>query len=117
MVCHLTDAFLVAMDQKHASAVRGWHNRTLIKWIALYVPLRWPAGIETVPEIDQSIGGTKPDDFRMDVGALEAAMERFLSAAESLPTHRHPIFGAMSTAAWMRWGYLHMDHHLRQFGV
>jgi hypothetical protein len=29
----------------------------------------------------------------------------------------HPIFGPMSDAAWLRWGYLHMDHHLRQFGV
>jgi hypothetical protein len=29
----------------------------------------------------------------------------------------HPIFGAMSERAWLRWGYLHMDHHLRQFGV
>jgi hypothetical protein len=29
----------------------------------------------------------------------------------------HPIFGPMSAAAWMRWGYLHADHHLRQFGL
>ena len=27
------------------------------------------------------------------------------------------IFGAMTTERWKRWGYLHMDHHLRQFGV
>ena len=29
----------------------------------------------------------------------------------------HPIFGHVSEAAWLRWAYLHMDHHLRQFGV
>jgi len=29
----------------------------------------------------------------------------------------HPILGGMSDAAWLRWGYLHMDHHLRQFGA
>jgi hypothetical protein len=28
----------------------------------------------------------------------------------------HPMFGAMTTLEWMRWGYLHTDHHLRQFG-
>jgi hypothetical protein len=28
----------------------------------------------------------------------------------------HPIFGPMSNAAFLRWAYLHMDHHLRQFG-
>jgi hypothetical protein len=27
------------------------------------------------------------------------------------------VFGRMSQAAWLRWAYLHMDHHLRQFGV
>ncbi|HEV2663419.1 MAG TPA: DUF1569 domain-containing protein [Blastocatellia bacterium] len=31
--------------------------------------------------------------------------------------HPHPYFGAMSESQWMRWGYLHCDHHLRQFGV
>lgn len=28
----------------------------------------------------------------------------------------HPIFGEMTEAEWMRWGYLHCNHHLRQFG-
>jgi len=35
------------------------------------------------------------------------------SAAEMPP---HPIFGQMTRAEWLRWGYLHTDHHLRQFG-
>jgi len=29
----------------------------------------------------------------------------------------HPIFGGMSERAWLRWAYLHTDHHLRQFGT
>ena len=29
----------------------------------------------------------------------------------------HPIFGPMTLRAWMRWGYLHVDHHLRQFSA
>jgi hypothetical protein len=28
----------------------------------------------------------------------------------------HPMFGGMTAKDWMRWGYLHADHHLRQFG-
>ena len=27
-----------------------------------------------------------------------------------------PMFGHMSEKDWMQWGYLHADHHLRQFG-
>jgi hypothetical protein len=30
-------------------------------------------------------------------------------------TRDHPFFGSMQHADWMRWGYLHADHHLRQF--
>jgi hypothetical protein len=30
---------------------------------------------------------------------------------------RHPIFGELTEREWMRWGYLHTDHHFRQFGV
>ena len=26
------------------------------------------------------------------------------------------LWGKMSARDWMRWGYLHADHHLRQFG-
>ena len=32
-------------------------------------------------------------------------------------TRPHPVFGPMTRGAWLRWGYLHTDHHLRQFGV
>jgi len=28
----------------------------------------------------------------------------------------HSLFGQMSYVDWMRWGYLHTDHHLREFG-
>lgn len=36
--------------------------------------------------------------------------------AANLDGQVHPIFGRLSRAAWLRWAYLHMDHHLRQFG-
>ena len=39
------------------------------------------------------------------------------AATRGAPWPRHPIFGRMSQRAWLRWAYLHMDHHLRQFGA
>ena len=38
--------------------------------LALYGPLRWPAGIPTRPEVDQMAGGTKPGEFLADVARL-----------------------------------------------
>jgi uncharacterized protein DUF1569 len=118
MVCHLSDSFRMGMGQKPVSHATGLLQRTIVKWIALYVPLRWPGGrILTRPEIDQEVGGTKPGEFAADVAELEALVEIVIAQAGTFEWTPHPIFGRMSEADWLRWGYLHMDHHLRQFGA
>lgn len=30
---------------------------------------------------------------------------------------KHPLFGKMNTGQWGRFAWIHLDHHLRQFGV
>jgi len=116
MVCHLGDAFRVAMGEMRSSDRSSLPYRTVIKWIALYAPLRWPGGIPTTPELDQSAGrGTPPGDFATDVARVEALVGAITAGSIDLGRQRHPLFGTMSHAAWLRWGYLHMDHHLRQF--
>lgn len=117
MICHLTDAFRMLVDRKPVSLASGLPQRTAFKWVALYAPLPWPSGILTRPEIDQEIAGTKPGEFAADVAELEAIVARVVAAMGSLDGRVHPIFGPMSERAWLRWGYLHMDHHLRQFGA
>jgi Protein of unknown function (DUF1569) len=117
MVCHLSDSVRVATGQKSASDATGPLQRTVVKWAALYLPLPWPAGVPTRPEIDQTLGGTIPGDFAADVAELEALLDLLSAQAGALDRRRHPIFGPMSDAAWLRWAYLHTDHHLRQFGV
>jgi len=117
MICHLSDSFLVAMGERPVSCVNNLARETIVKWIALYAPLRWPPGIPTRPEIDQEVGGTKPEDFAADVAQLEALVERFTAVDAKIDGAVHPIFGRMSKAAWLRWGHLHVDHHLRQFGA
>jgi hypothetical protein len=116
MVCHLNDSFLAVTGQRHVSMATGPLQRTVIKWFALYAPLRWPPGYPTRPEIDQQHGGTKPSELAADLAQLEALVEFVTTRRTSFQWHPHPIFGPMSESAWMRWAYLHMDHHLRQFG-
>ena len=116
MVCHLADAFRMALGEKPVSHVGGPIRQILMKGIALYTPLRWPPGVETRPEIDQTCAGTRPADFFSDVREVERLMKIMASREGGAAWPRHPIFGRMSRRAWMRWGYLHVDHHLRQFG-
>lgn len=117
MVCHLSDSFRLAMGQKTASPATSVFHRTIVKWMALYLPVPWRAGILTSPEIDQELGGTRPADFAADVAQLEALLELVTAQTSGFYGQSHPIFGRMSDGDWLRWGYLHMDHHLRQFGA
>ena len=118
MVCHLSDCFLMGLGEKAVSRAAGFPRGAVVKWIALYTPVPWPAGkIRTSPEIDQERGGTRPDEFAADVVRLRELVELFTARAPTIASPSHPMFGRMSAAAWLRWGYLHMDHHLRQFGA
>jgi Protein of unknown function (DUF1569) len=117
MVCHLSDNFRMALGQKQVSDASSFVTRTLIKWIALYSPLRWRAGILTRPEVDQEIGGTKPGEFAADLKEAEGLLTIVASRTGNTEWPDHPIFGRMSDGDWMRWAYLHTDHHLRQFGL
>ena len=106
----------MATGEKQVSQASNPLQRTLVKWIALYLPVRWPPGIPTRPEIDQLCAGTTPGDFAADVAELETLVE-LLATREKGDWPPHPIFGRMSQDAWLRWAYRHMDHHLRQFGA
>jgi hypothetical protein len=115
MVCHLNDSYKAALGERTASAAKGVFQGTVLKFFALKAPMKWPRGVPTPPELAQGKGGSAPVDFRQDVAWLESTLCRF---CEGLPTpsFSHPMFGKMTADDWMRWGYLHADHHLRQFG-
>jgi Protein of unknown function (DUF1569) len=115
MVCHLDDSYKLALGEKTASPATGLVQRTVMKWGALNAPVEWPRGFPTRPEMEQGKGGTVPVGFRQDLASLLSTLSRFCDALPN-PCLSHPIFGKMTTADWMRWGYLHADHHLRQFG-
>jgi len=116
-VCHLIDAFHMMTGEKLVSHASGLPQRTILKWVVLYLPVPWPTGVLTRPEIDQEFGGRRPADFRADVADLVMLVKIISAQTRNFNWQIHPIFGRMSEASWLRWGYLHMDHHLRQFGA
>lgn len=117
MVCHLADACRVAIGDKAVGRARAALPPAVMKLIALYLPLRWPPGVPTTPEIDQQCDGTRPADFGADVAQLEALLAALATRDKRFGWPPHPYFGRMSRRDWLRWGYLHAAHHLRQFGA
>jgi hypothetical protein len=115
MLCHLCDSYKVALGEKSVSMATGFLQQTVIKFIALRVPAKWPKGSPTRPEVEQGVGGTAPVEFEKDRAELVSVLNRFCTGALKLEIP-HPFFGALTRKEWMCWGYLHADHHLRQFG-
>lgn len=115
MICHLNDSFRSVMGER-ATKIPRFSLWRLTKCAALNMPMQWPHGVKTRPELEQGLGGTPPAEFDADRRELFATIERFLQQPRPFEFRPHPMFGAMSEKEWMRWAYLHCDHHLRQFG-
>ena len=120
MLCHLNDAFVGVLSLRASEAAAGNQRgslagQLLLRPFALHVSIRWPHRIPTPPEADQLIGGTPPAEFIDDKERLICSVQLF--AGTDMGGVAHPIFGRLSQWEWMRWGWLHVDHHLRQFSA
>ena len=115
MICHLSDASRSALSEKYISPSNSLLKRTILKPLALWVPISWPHGFKTRPEMDQRQGGTPPMDFASDMEELRSLLDRFCAWQGAFASHA--MFGQMSKIERMRYAYRHIDHHLRQFGV
>ena len=115
-ICHLTDAFRMALGEKRILP-RPRPFKSIVRIVALYAPVTWPHNIQTLSEVEQGTGGTPPVEFSRDRESLLGFIARFCSADPRDLAPEHPMFGRMHHREWGRWGYRHLDHHLRQFGV
>lgn len=115
MICHLSDSLRAALGEKYISPSTSLLQRAILKPLALWVPISWPHGVKTRPEMDQQQGGTIPLEFLSDLEELRILFGRFCTLEGEFASHA--MFGQMSKTERMRYAYLHIDHHLRQFGV
>lgn len=117
MICHLTDAFHSCLGEREVRPASRWIPRTPFRWAALWVPMPWPHNVKGPQEWDPKAAGTQPKEFENDKKELKKLIDRFAKPPRGFEWPAHPFFGRMSQTDWMRLGYLHLDHHLRQFGA
>jgi hypothetical protein len=116
-LCHLADAFRMALGTLKVADRSSFLSRTLIKTVVLSgMPV--PKGkAQTAPEIDQLIDGTKPTTFEADRKLLLDELQAFLATSENYPFVPHAFFGPLSRNQWGKLLWAHIDHHLMQFGA
>jgi hypothetical protein len=115
MLCHVDDSYRAVMGERPFSTAKLAVPPWFAKLVALRAPMQWPRNLMTAESVRQGGGGTPPVEFAQDRARLLKTFERFCGCAELVVTH--PMFGSMKRADWLRWGYLHADHHLRQFSA
>src|SRR5258706_6658161 len=89
MICHLNDSFKSVIGERHVHGDKSnLLTRTVVRWIALYAPLKWPHGVPTMAENDQERGGTPPEDFKRDVDELLTMIQRVTSSQKDFQWRR-----------------------------
>jgi DinB superfamily len=117
MIRHLNDGFELYMGRLSVRDPGFPYPSRILKFGSLWVPIPWLRGFRTPPEIDQEGKSLAPDEFERDVDELKRLVKEFSRTAKDFQRPSHPYLGKMSEAEWKRLGYLHTDHHLRQFGA
>ena len=117
MITHCTDQLQIMLGQKPARQRGSAFSRRLSKWIALNVPVRMPKNMKTIAELDPNRSlMTQPTGFANDRAVLTDVIA-YLEKVTDSQHFAHPVFGQMNKAEAIKLTHIHLDHHLRQFGV
>jgi hypothetical protein len=88
----------------------------LLKWVFLQIIGRLPRNIEQPPQIRQAVAQQITLLFEEELSRLMQTVKAFTEQTE--PNRRvHPVFGPLTTPEWGRFSWIHLNHHLTQFGV
>lgn len=91
-------------------------KQILFRQVFLYLPINFPKNVKAPKKLKLLTDKTTPQSF-------EKEKELFIELISQLPDHSfpsrmyHPAFGNLNSKEWGILNWMHMDHHLRQFGV
>jgi len=117
---HLAESYRARVEGRALPRRGNLLHRTLLRWLLLHTPLRWPRGRPRTPApAAPEGGGERPADphFGARIEELCALLRAFSALGSRMHRVEHPLFGRISAGEWATWAYRHADHHLRQFGL
>ncbi len=113
MLWHVNEAMRMATGELPVKSKGfGPLKRAVMKFAVYNVP--WPKGkASTARELKATESYDLTAEQRRFPMLLEYVVNKDITGAWPV----HPLIGQISGAEWSRLGYLHIDHHLRQFGA
>jgi hypothetical protein len=117
MMTHCTDQVQIVLGEKPARQRGTAFSRWFSKWVAMNVPMKLPKNMKTIAELDPNRPlMTQPTEFVRDRASLAGTLQRLDNVPEA-HQFAHPVFGTLSKTEAIKLTHIHLDHHLRQFGV
>jgi hypothetical protein len=84
------------------------------RFLFLNIIPRFPHNLK-IPKDNQTKGKIAEQEFEAERAKFIQTINKFPEQKAFLTTH--PAFGNMNPTEWGKLTWMHMDHHLRQFGV
>lgn len=117
MLVHCADQIRICIEEKPARSFGNGFTQWLSKLLFLKLGMKFPKNARTLPELDPNRKYmTAVNSFEKDRQDLLALIHRFNQLPEA-GRFTHPLLGKATKDEIGKIIYLHLDHHLQQFGV
>jgi hypothetical protein len=91
-------------------------KQKIIRFAYLNFPLRFPKNIKAPKKLKLITDKETPQNFETEKELYIELISQF--PIQTFPKKMyHPVFGNLNPKEWGILNWMHMDHHLRQFGV
>ena len=117
MLAHCSDQVRLALGQKEPHEKPTFINRNIARYVGLWLPRIPIKNMKAPVDMDQQYYGTVSLDIETEKSNLIELLMHIRSLPEEGVLHPHPMFGKLNRRQWGRFMFVHIDHHLRQFGV
>lgn len=114
MLKHMSTAFAVPINKIQVPKDPLYYvsANSFFRWLMIRAITKWPKSMLPAPE---SFKVKDDPDFEATKKEFLTNVNDFINASDF--SGRHPVFGVMSKELWGEAMYIHLNHHLEQFGV
>ena len=116
MLAHCSDQIRLATGEKQPHEKPTFVNRNIAKYLGLWLPRIPLKNMKDPVDMNQKYYGTPSTDIETEKQNLTSLVNAVRSFPEGKELNPHPMYGELNLKQWGRFIYVHIDHHLRQFG-
>jgi hypothetical protein len=113
MLHHCNKATRAILDGRPSNKPSSLKQQSL-KFLFLHVLQKFPKNVEAPARV--AVEKISRDRFEVEKQHLIDLTNEFVRHPKSIEA-THPIFGNLNDRQWGVFTWMHLDHHLRQFGV